>query len=165
MRFARIIIRLEHRWRGSGYPSQHYRRRLLAARVNFKTALQQGHAQHAGKRTGNACKALLDAESMLWRFLETPGIELTNNTAERALRPYVIWRKTSFFTQSERGNLFRARVMTVTESCRRRNLCAYALLRQVCDQGIRKQPITLRLPIDNLYQIDPSRQLPCDRAA
>jgi hypothetical protein len=55
--------------------------------------------------------------------------------------------------------------MTVTESCRRLNLCAYTLLRQVCDQGIRKQPITLRLPIDRLYQTDPSRQLPCHRAA
>lgn len=165
VRVARIVIRLEHRWRGSGYKSQHYRRRLLAARINFKTALQQGHAQHAGKRTGNACKALLDEECMLWRFLETPGIDLTNNTAERALRPYVIWRKTSFFSQSERGNLFRARVMTVTESCRRLNRCAYTLLRQVCDQGIRNEPITLRLPIDHLYQIDPSRQPPCDRAA
>ncbi|QXP83059.1 transposase [Methylococcus sp. Mc7] len=98
-------------------------------------------------------------EPMLWRFLETPGIDLTNNTAERALRPYVIWWKTSFFSQSERGNLFRARVMTVSESCRRLNLCAYSLLRQVCAQGIRQEPITLRLPIDNLYQIDPSRQL------
>ena len=53
---------------------------------------------------------------MLWRFLETPGIDLTNNTAERALRPYVIWRKTSFLSQSARGNFFRACVMTVTES-------------------------------------------------
>jgi len=165
VRVARIVIRLEHRWRGSGYKSQHYRRRLLAARVNFRIALEQGLARHAGQRTGNACQALLDDEPMLWRFLETPGIDLTNNTAERALRPYVIWRKTSFFTQSERGNRFRARVMTVTESCRRLNLCAYSLLRQVCDQGLRKQPITLRLPIDNLYQIDPSRQLPYDRAA
>jgi hypothetical protein len=165
VRVARLVIRLEHRWRGSGYKSQHYRRRLLAARANFRTALEQGRDRHAGQRTGHACQALLHDEPMLWRFLDTPGIDLTNNTAERALRPYVIWRKTSFFSQSERGNLFRARVMTVTESCRRLNLCAYALLRQVCDQGIRKQPITLRLPIDHLYQIDPSRQLPCDRAA
>ena len=102
---------------------------------------------------------------MLWRFLETPGIDLTNNTAERALRPYVIWRKTSFFSQSERGNRFRARVMTVTESCRHLNLCAYSWLSQVCDHGLRKQPITLRLPIDNLYQIGPSHQLTSDRAA
>ena len=55
--------------------------------------------------------------------------------------------------------------MTVSESCRRLNLCAYSLLRQVCDQGIRKEPITLRLPIDQLYRVDPSRQIECSRAA
>ena len=55
--------------------------------------------------------------------------------------------------------------MTVAESCRRLHLCAYSLLRQVCDQGLRNEPISLRLPIDHLYQIDPARQLPCDRAA
>lgn len=159
VRFARIIIQLEHRWRASGYQSAHFRRRLLTARINFRTALEQGCANHVGQRTGNACKALLVAEPMLWRFLQSPGLELTNNTAERALRPYVIWRKTSFFTQSERGNLFRARIMTVSESCRRLDLCAYRLLRQVCEQGIRKEPITIRLPIDQLYRIPPAYQL------
>ena len=38
--FARIIIQLEHRWRKSGYQSEHYRRRLLAARENFKHSLE-----------------------------------------------------------------------------------------------------------------------------
>jgi len=159
VKFARIIIQLEHRWRNSGYRSEHYRRRLLAARDNFRIALEQGHQAHYRQRTGNACKALLDEEPMLWRCLESPGLDLTNNHAERAIRPYVIWRKTSFFSQSERGDLFRARVMTVSESCRRLDLCAYSLLRQVCNQGIRKEPITIRLPIDHLYQIPPSRQL------
>ena len=91
--------------------------------------------------------------------MESPGLDLTNNTAERALRPYVIWRKTSFFSQSDRGDLFRSRVMTVAESCRRLDLCAYALLRKVCEQGIRKDPVTIRLPIDHLYQTPPNRQL------
>jgi transposase len=159
VRFARIIIQLEHRWRASGYRSALYRRRLRTARINFRTALEQGSIDYAGQRTGNACKALLDDEPMLWRFLESPGLDLTNKTAERALRPYVIWRKTSFFTQSERGDPFRARVMTVTESCRRRNLCADNLLRQVCEQGIRKEPVTIRLPIDQLYRVPPSHQL------
>ena len=102
---------------------------------------------------------LLKVEPMLWRFMEYPGLDLTNNTAERALRPYVIWRKTSFFSQSERGDLFRSRVMTVTESCRRLNLCAYTLLRQVCEQGIRGEPISIRLPIDHLYAPAPKNQI------
>jgi transposase len=165
VRLARLIIRLEHAWRRSGYQSPHYRRRLEPARENFRMALAQGHQQHHGQRTGNACKALLDDEPMLWRFLPSPGRDLTNNTAERALRPYVIWRKTSFFSQSERGDRFRARVMTVTESCRRLDLSAYSLLRQVCDQEISKQPITLRLPIDQLYRIPSARQLEFSQAA
>ncbi len=96
---------------------------------------------------------------------ESPAVDLTNNTAERALRPYVIWRKTSFFSQSERGDRFRARVMTVSESCRRLDICAYRVLRQVCEQGIRKEPITIRLPIDQLYRIPPSHQLENRKAA
>jgi hypothetical protein len=159
VKFARIIVQLEHRWRKTGYRSEHLRRRLLAARDNFRIALEQGRQDHAGQRTGHACEALLRDEPMLWRFLDTPGLDLTNNTAERALRPYVIWRKTSFFSQSDRGDRFRANVMTVSESCRRLDLCAYRLLRQVCDQGIRKQPVTVRLPIDHLYRIPPERQL------
>jgi len=165
VRFARFIIQFEHRWRRSGYRSEHVRRRLLAARLNFRTALEQGYSDHAGQRTGNACKALLDDEPMLWRFLESPGLDITNNTAERALRPYVIWRKTSFFSQSERGDLFRARVMTVSESCRRLDLRAYALLRRVCEQGSRSEPITVRLPIDKLYRIPASHQIEYHSAA
>jgi transposase len=165
VKFARLIIQLEHRWRNSGYRSEHYRRRLLAARINFRVALEQGQQAHAGQRTGHACAALLRDEPMLWRFLESPGLDLTNNQAERALRPYVIWRKTSFFTQSERGDRFRAHVMSVCESCRRLDLCAYRLLRQVCEQGIRKQPITVRLPIDHLYRIPHTRQLENRHAA
>jgi hypothetical protein len=157
--FTRIIIQLEHRWRKSGYQSEHYRRRLLAARENLKASLQQGAARHDGQKTGRICNELLKVEPMLWRFMASPGLDLTNNTAERALRPYVIWRKTSFFSQSERGDLFRARVMTVAETCRRLDLCAYALLREVCEQGIRGEAVTIRLPIDHIYSIPASHQI------
>ena len=37
------------------------------------------------------------------RFLEEPGIEPTNNRAERALRPAVIARKVSQCTKNARG--------------------------------------------------------------
>ena len=156
---ARLIIRIEHRWRKSGYRSEHCRRRLEMARSHFEKALQQGHARHDGQTTGRVCQELLKVEPMLWRFLASPGLDLTNNAAERALRPYVIWRKTSFFSQSGRGDQFRSRVMTVAESCRRLGLCAYALLRQVCEQGIRKEPVSIRLPIDHLYPAPISHQL------
>ena len=45
-------------------------------------------------------------------------MEPTNNTAERALRPAVIYRKLSFGTQSASGSRFIERMLTVSETCR-----------------------------------------------
>ncbi len=58
------------------------------------------------------------------------GIEPTNNTAERALRPAVIDRKLSFGTQSESGSRFIERMLTVSETCRLQNRSAYDYLTQ-----------------------------------
>lgn len=48
----------------------------------------------------------------------TQDVEPTNNLAERTIRTYVIWRKTSFGTQSKRGSLYMERMMTVVGSCK-----------------------------------------------
>ncbi len=42
----------------------------------------------------------------LWTFVTVEGVEPTNNAAERALRPAVLWRKGCFGTQSAAGNTF-----------------------------------------------------------
>lgn len=56
----------------------------------------------------------------LWHFLHEPDVEATNNTAERALRPAVIWRKICYGVQSERGLRFVERIFSVIETCRQR---------------------------------------------
>ncbi len=56
------------------------------------------------------------SEASLWVFSEVVGVEPTNNAAERALRPAVIWRKTCFGSQSERGERFVERILTVAAS-------------------------------------------------
>jgi transposase len=59
--------------------------------------------------------------------VDVSGVEPTNNVAERTIRPYVLWRKSSFSTQSERGNLFVERMMTVSATCKQqeRNMIDY----------------------------------------
>src|SRR5262245_40863614 len=42
------------------------------------------------------CRNLLALEPALWSFVRHAGVEPTNNTAERALRPAVLWRRRSF---------------------------------------------------------------------
>ena len=49
----------------------------------------------------------------MWLFVTTEGVEPTNNAAERAIRPAVIWRRTSFGSQTQTGSTFVARMLTV----------------------------------------------------
>jgi transposase len=69
-------------------------------------------------KTAGVCRELLGIESSLWTFASTPGVEPTNNAAERAVRHAVCWRKTSYGTDSERGSRFVERMLTVVASCR-----------------------------------------------
>jgi transposase len=57
----------------------------------------------------------------LWTFVTSEGVEPTNNVAERALRPAVLWRKGCFGAQSEGGNRFVERILTVSATCRQQN--------------------------------------------
>jgi transposase len=61
---------------------------------------------------------LLSHFDSLWTFVRREGVEPTNNAAERAVRPAVLWRKSSFGTQSERGRTFTERLLTVVTSLR-----------------------------------------------
>ena len=44
------------------------------------------------------------------------SVEPTNNAAERAIRPAVIWRRTSFGSDSAAGSEFGSRLLTVVSS-------------------------------------------------
>jgi transposase len=61
---------------------------------------------------------ILAYEPALWTFVNHEGLEPTNNAAERAIRPLVLWRKRSFGSQSDRGSRFVERIMTVTATLR-----------------------------------------------
>jgi transposase len=63
-------------------------------------------------------RALLTRDAALWTFAYVEGVEPTNNAAERALRPAVLWRKGCFGAVSDAGNEFVARVLTVIATCR-----------------------------------------------
>jgi transposase len=56
----------------------------------------------------------------LFTFLTHEGVEPTNNPAELGLRPPVQWRKLCFGNQSEAGERFTERILTVTRTCQLR---------------------------------------------
>jgi hypothetical protein len=64
-------------------------------------------------KTVRTCRQLLKVEPAMWLFVTTEGVEPTNNAAERAIRPAVIWRRTSFGSQTRAGSTFVQRMLTV----------------------------------------------------
>lgn len=83
-------------------------------------------------KTVRSCQQLLKIEPALWTFVTTEAVEPTNNAAERALRPAVLWRKNSFGSQSAEGSLFVSRMMTVVTSLRAQNRPVLVFLVQAC---------------------------------
>jgi transposase len=80
------------------------------------------------RKTAGLCRALLKREAALWRFAATPGLEPTNNLAERMLRPAVIWRKRSFGSASQAGCRYVERMLSVIETLRLRGQAPLAYL-------------------------------------
>ena len=64
-------------------------------------------------KTVRTCRQLLKVEPAMWLFVTVEGVEPTNNAAERAIRPAVLWRRTSFGTPRLAGSHFVARLLTV----------------------------------------------------
>lgn len=71
------------------------------------------------ERLSGSCADILAHRDALWTFVTHEGVEPTNNHGELELRDFVLWRKRSFGSQSERGDRFAERVMTVVRTARK----------------------------------------------
>lgn len=90
-------------------------------RPEVQLLLQQGtECGHAP--TESKCCGILEVEEGLWTFVYTEGVEPTNNAAERALRPAVVRRKKSFGSNSEAGETWLGRFLSVTQTLEMRGL-------------------------------------------
>lgn len=76
----------------------------------------------------------------LWTLARVEGVEPTNNVAERALRPAVLWRKGSFGSDSEAGSRFAERLLTVVVSCRQQSRSLLDFLVAAAEAILRGSP-------------------------
>jgi transposase len=104
-----------------------FRGHMKPLREKFEQALQRGAAANVDHVSGS-CADILKHAQALWTFVDRDDVEPTNNHAERELRAFVLWRKRSFGTQSERGNEFAERLMTVAHTARKQNKNVLAFL-------------------------------------
>jgi transposase len=101
----------------------------------------------SSSRTAATCRQLLDREASLWLFVTVPSVEPTNNSAERALRHPVLWRRTSHGTQSDPGSRFVERILSVVETCRQQQRPVFDFLHQALAAYRARQPAPSLLPV------------------
>jgi len=96
--------------------------------------------------TAATCRGILLLAPALWTFVRVPGVEPTNNAAERALRPGVLWRKGSFGSHSPTGSRFAERMLTVAATLKqqRRNIVDYVT--HACAAALCNDPAPSLLP-------------------
>jgi transposase len=121
------------------------REQLQPLRETFHALLEQGaKSKHA--KTGRFCAGLLDEYDALWTFCDVPGVNPTNNDAERAMRGPVILRRISGGTQSERGNRLIERILSTIETCRRQGRSTSEYLHDAIDASLHGRPIPSLVP-------------------
>ncbi len=122
------LFRLWHRVRDGTLTRTEFQSLLSPIRERVRSLLSSGADYQIGSKektplakTVRTCRQLLKVEPALWLFVTVSGLSPTNNAAERAIRPAVLWRRTSFGSQSSAGSVFVARMLTVVTSLRSQN--------------------------------------------
>jgi transposase len=82
----------------------------------------------------------------LFTFLEIEGVDPTNNAAERSFRHAVLWRKLCFGSQSDTGERFVERILSVTRTCKMQKRNAVDYLTDVMAATFYDEPLPEILP-------------------
>jgi len=114
-------------------------RRLIPLQARLGRLLRRGEGNPDHKAAG-LCHELRKWWPALWTFARVEGVEPTNNGAERALRPAVLWRKGSFGSDSEAGSRFAERLLTVVASCRQQGRPLVEFLVAAGEAALRGSP-------------------------
>ena len=104
---------------------------MAPVRAQFEATLERASASGA-EHVAGSCADILEHRAALWTFVDELHVEPTNNHAERELRAFVLWRKTCYGSQSERGSRFAERLMTVAHTARKQDQNVLEFLTQCC---------------------------------
>ena len=129
---TRRMLQWWHRVRDGTVDEARGRRELSKLNRKINTDLRV-LAASGGTKTARVCAAIVKHLPSLWLFLYVPGVEPTNNAAERAIRPAVLWRKGSFGTQSKRGSRFVERILTAVATLKQQDRHVLSYLTQACE--------------------------------
>ncbi len=108
--------------------------------------LLEAGSQCGVAKTEGTCREIVKRREALWTFVQVEGVEPTNNTAERSIRPGVQWRKGSFGTQSQDGSRFVESMMTVVATLKQQKRNVLDYLTAAHEAALRGEPAPSLLP-------------------
>ncbi len=126
LREVKRLFDIWHRYQAGKITWAEMRWELVPVRTRLGRLLRRGAA--CGDPKAEAfCRNLLKLWPALLTFAFLPGVEPTNNRAERALRGAVLWRQGCFGNQSDQGCRFTERILTAVATLRQqeRNIVEY----------------------------------------
>ncbi len=100
MRERNRFFKWYHRVRDGTLSREQFEKRMRGVERTVGQLLREA-ARRAEKRTAGMAREILQWEKCLWTFVDVPGLEPTSNFGERCIRHAIMYRKTSFGTQSE----------------------------------------------------------------
>ena len=142
---VRHLFTAWHQYRAGALDRRQLQAAMQPVQAAFGALLDTGMTG-ADPHAATLCRALGRLWPALWTFLDEEGVEPTNNAAERALRPAVLWRQGSFGTRSAGGARFVERLLTVTATCHQQRRSVLDYLTAVCTAAQLRQPLPPLLP-------------------
>jgi transposase len=137
-----------HRVRDGTLKRSSFRTYMTPVRREVEWLLDAGSTCGVPKTEG-VCRDILKRRQALWTFVQLAGVEPTNNAAERALRPGVLWRKGSFGTQSTPGSRFVEAMMTLVTTLKQQHRNPLAYLTTACEAALQGEAAPSLLPADD----------------
>jgi len=142
---SRTMMHVWHRVRDGTLSRRRFREFIAKLRPIFEGHLERG-VRLGIRGVSGSCADILAHRLALWTFVDQDGVDPTNNAAERALRAFVLWRKMSFGSQSERGTRFAARIQTVVQTLRKQRRHVLSYLTEACQAALLGVPPPSLLP-------------------
>lgn len=138
--YTGLVFQYRHDYQDGKLSRKQYVAWMVPVRKQLEATLS--HAANSDiEHVSGSCADMLAHKQALWTFVERDDVEPTNNHAERELRAFVLWRKRSFGTQSDRGNLFAERLMTIAHTARKQNKNVLDFLTSCCEATFTLTPL------------------------
>jgi transposase len=134
-----------HQVRDGTMPRSAFQKFIERLRPHVVGWLQEGTTCPV-KSVAGRCREILALEPALWTFAYVDGVEPTNNIGEHRIRQGVMWRKTSFGTDSPDGSRFVERILTVVTTLRMQGRNVLDYVTAACEAALRGQAPPSLLP-------------------